>query len=342
MKGKDNNGRRGPDDFLRYRKGEMNDREKNAFERELQKDPFAEEAEEGFSGLDTAETKEDLLRLNKRLRARTSSGTGFKYYRIAASIAVLMIISSVFFIINKKSTTTEPYEIGGIPATMEITESKPILKTKTEPAVKKTGASVKATTDKAEYEKEKMQEDETVSKKAVIAPEKKPEAVQEEVAVADEMPVSQVAAGEPPVSKAREAVSRAEPSEPELADVAVISYGVTANEAKAAKAIDYKGDMNTGYSAPEPEGGKRNFDSYVQENLKIPEFTGKTDRAVVLLNLYVSASGSVDSVNIIRSPGPEYSSEAERLIREGPKWIPAKRNGENIDDSVRVRLTFKR
>ncbi len=39
-------------DFFRYSSDKMSGKERNSFERELQKDPFAMEASEGFASLD--------------------------------------------------------------------------------------------------------------------------------------------------------------------------------------------------------------------------------------------------------------------------------------------------
>ena len=52
-------------DFLRYLRDEMTGEEKNSFEKELQKDPFAEEAFEGFESVTPEEIKNDLADLKK-------------------------------------------------------------------------------------------------------------------------------------------------------------------------------------------------------------------------------------------------------------------------------------
>ncbi len=94
-------------DFARYIRGEMSKREENAFQRKLQKDPFAEEAAEGLSQISPDDALADISMLEKRLDRRVSGSRKMMFYRIAASVAVLMVISSVFIIINRNRPVRE-------------------------------------------------------------------------------------------------------------------------------------------------------------------------------------------------------------------------------------------
>jgi hypothetical protein len=89
-------------DFLLYREGEMTGAERNSFERKLQKDPFAAEASEGFEGMTREEITQDLASLQKKLKSKTTKKDKLIYYRIAASVAVLAIVSSVFILVKDK------------------------------------------------------------------------------------------------------------------------------------------------------------------------------------------------------------------------------------------------
>jgi len=93
--------------FARYIRGEMSKREEYAFQRKLQKDPFAEEAAEGLSQISPNDALTDISILRKRLDRRVSGSRKMVFYRIAASVAVLMIISSVFIIINRNKPVRE-------------------------------------------------------------------------------------------------------------------------------------------------------------------------------------------------------------------------------------------
>jgi TonB family protein len=94
-------------DFLRYRENKMTDRERNSFERSLQKDAFAEEASEGLENIDPSLAGDDLTGLRKQLKKRASRKQRVLWFRIAASVAVLMIVSSIFIFISKRSPSEQ-------------------------------------------------------------------------------------------------------------------------------------------------------------------------------------------------------------------------------------------
>jgi len=104
MEGKDKNIKTGLSGFLRYMRKKIPYRDRNSFERELQKDPFAEEAAEGFDGLSADEVKDDMITLRKRLKARSAGKNRLIFYRIAASVTVLMVISSIVIVIQRNKT----------------------------------------------------------------------------------------------------------------------------------------------------------------------------------------------------------------------------------------------
>jgi hypothetical protein len=47
------------------------------------------------------------------------------------------------------------------------------------------------------------------------------------------------------------------------------------------------------------------------------------------------------NIEVKKSPGESFSSEAIRLLREGPEWVPAENNGKYIADEKRIRIVFK-
>ena len=118
------------EEFLKYISGEMSDRERHEFERILQKDLFASDAEEGLSSGDAKDVREDLSRLQNRLDGRTGKRTSAIWIRVAASVAVLVVLGTLYFTVfsdragrmNRmvtKSETTEP----------EKEETKPLEQT---------------------------------------------------------------------------------------------------------------------------------------------------------------------------------------------------------------------
>lgn len=89
-------------DFLNYLKGWLSGKERNSFEKELQKDPFSEEAMEGLESLSPKELEEDILKLNSRLNKRLEKRNRVLYLRIAATIAVIITISTLYFTLSDR------------------------------------------------------------------------------------------------------------------------------------------------------------------------------------------------------------------------------------------------
>jgi hypothetical protein len=118
-------------DFLRYREGAMTGEEKNYFERELQKNPFAEEAAKGFDLISQEEALKDVNLLQKRLSVKVSGRKRFMVYRIAASIAVLMVISTVFIIIERNKPAKQLSKIAMQTEALEITKNQPLTESAT-------------------------------------------------------------------------------------------------------------------------------------------------------------------------------------------------------------------
>lgn len=90
-----NNGKR--EELLRYAAGEMSDKERNAFEKELQRDQFAADAAEGLSLLEPADAASDLDKLERRIKLRTARNN-IVFYSGVAAVALLFIITSVIFL----------------------------------------------------------------------------------------------------------------------------------------------------------------------------------------------------------------------------------------------------
>lgn len=93
MSGMKKNNRKS-EDLLRYAAGEMSDRERNSFEKEMQRDQFAADAAEGLSMLDPSDAASDLSLLRKRINVR-SARRNILFYSGIAAVALVFIVTSV-------------------------------------------------------------------------------------------------------------------------------------------------------------------------------------------------------------------------------------------------------
>jgi TonB family protein len=108
------------------------------------------------------------------------------------------------------------------------------------------------------------------------------------------------------------------------------------------------GSQSTGESVPptvdlaHPEIGNRAFKQYLEKNIRYPELA-KTNQVEgrVTVEFTIEPNGSLTNFIVIRGIGSGCDEELIRLIKEGPKWIPTKRNDVPVQDKAKVRLKFE-
>ncbi len=92
---------------------------------------------------------------------------------------------------------------------------------------------------------------------------------------------------------------------------------------------------------PLPAGGYDEFTKWLQENTRYPTEVEPRARQVVVVTFMVRADSTVYDLKAERTAGDLFTLEAFRLIREGPKWQPAVRGGQVVEEEVRVSIVFK-
>lgn len=87
---------------------------------------------------------------------------------------------------------------------------------------------------------------------------------------------------------------------------------------------------------PEPLDGWSNYDTYLVNNLKVPEsFRKKEGGGEVELSFEVNKNGEPINITVKKSLCESCDKEAIRLIKEGPKWKQKKKKGKTT-----VTVTF--
>ena len=115
----------------------------------------------------------------------------------------------------------------------------------------------------------------------------------------------------------------------ELQEVVVTGYGSFDNDPE-------------GYVEAMPTMGYTEFKKYLEEELFYPEEAiSQGIEGTVVLQLVISRTGNISNIDIKRELGYGCDEEAIRLIKEGPRWSPATRDGINIESKVRVRIKFE-
>jgi hypothetical protein len=87
----------------------------------------------------------------------------------------------------------------------------------------------------------------------------------------------------------------------------------------------------------EPADGWDNYNTYVANNLDIPESKLKGDlHGEVELTFDVKSNGTISNIRVNKSLGAEYDEAAKRLILEGPQWKIKK--GRKTSASVKLQF----
>lgn len=93
---------------------------------------------------------------------------------------------------------------------------------------------------------------------------------------------------------------------------------------------------------PKFPGGDEALMQYLSENLVYPptiqdrRFKGK-----VLVQFVVETDGSISNVEVVRSLYKDLDEEVVRVIKNMPKWIPAKQDGKAIREYYKLPISFE-
>jgi TonB family protein len=117
----------------------------------------------------------------------------------------------------------------------------------------------------------------------------------------------------------------------QLSEVVVVGYG-----------YDSSTPSTPTVDLAHPTNGYRMFKQYLQQNIRYPE-EAKVNKVEgkVTVEFSVETTGALTNFRIIRGIGGGCDEELIRLIREGPVWVPTKKDGAPIQDKAKVRLKFE-
>ncbi|MFY0483220.1 energy transducer TonB [Flavobacterium sp. PLA-1-15] len=79
---------------------------------------------------------------------------------------------------------------------------------------------------------------------------------------------------------------------------------------------------------PQFKGGISEFYNYIGKNYRVPEVEGLNGK--VYVQFVIEKDGSLADIKIIRDIGHGTGEEAIRVLKNSPKWIPAKQNGRPV------------
>jgi protein TonB len=96
--------------------------------------------------------------------------------------------------------------------------------------------------------------------------------------------------------------------------------------------------------APTFPGGIEGWQKYLINNLKsdVPLINhAPSGMYTAVVSFMIDDNGKVSDVKVIKDPGFGTGAEAVRVIKEGPKWIPAQQNGHKVTAMTKQAISFK-
>ena len=349
-----------PEDLFRYTGDGLSDEERHALEREMQKDPFEEDAIEGLSSLDAEQARDDMSRLQSRLRKRVSGKPTMLWVRVAASVAVLLTIGTLYFTVftdkigtlNRRVAETESAEPPGEKAVSADIMTMP-EEEKKEEATPVQDTERPGTQETAGISEQEEIIDEPVSSAISMREEDRGEnrgeeqletaavpVMEEEVIIAEELTGAVDTLSYQAMKSEAEALndrlSMAQPmamNENQDRGTTQRSAAKSRTDATIAKKMPAPGSAK-------PAGGEELFNEYIAENIQFPEEDTILTKGIVVLSFTVGSRGRPRDIEVEESPGETFSSEAIRLLQEGADWIPATKNGIPSEERTRISIEF--
>ena len=90
-----------------------------------------------------------------------------------------------------------------------------------------------------------------------------------------------------------------------------------------------------------PVGGWTKYMEWVARNISYPSGVEPIMRQEVQVSFTVLPDSTLSDLEVVRSPGEPFTTEAFRLLRVGPKWVPAQGDTRAKSEKVVVTFVFK-
>jgi protein TonB len=94
---------------------------------------------------------------------------------------------------------------------------------------------------------------------------------------------------------------------------------------------------------PEFPGGMAEMMKFIQKNIRYPKKDKKNGiSGTCYVTFIIDKTGEIREAKILRgiNGGERCNSEALRVVKSMPKWIPGKQNGKNVDVQFNLPIKF--
>ena len=89
-------------------------------------------------------------------------------------------------------------------------------------------------------------------------------------------------------------------------------------------------------------GGINGWRKYIERNLNYPKAAQENNtQGVIRVQMTVTELGKILNVSALNNPGDGLAEEAVRVVKIGPDWLPATKNGKPVAKTFVQTITFK-
>ena len=89
-------------------------------------------------------------------------------------------------------------------------------------------------------------------------------------------------------------------------------------------------------------GGEQACYDWLSKHIKYPSIAQEQNiQGRVFVQFVVNRDGSIVDVKVLRSPDPSLSKEAERVVKEMPKWKPARQGNKTVRSRFNLPVMFR-
>lgn len=93
---------------------------------------------------------------------------------------------------------------------------------------------------------------------------------------------------------------------------------------------------------PKFPGGASEMYKWLADNVKYPaEAANEEVQGKVIVEFVITKTGATDEVRVLRGLHPALDEEAVRVIKAMPAWTPGKQNGQPVNVSYTLPITFR-
>jgi hypothetical protein len=315
----------------------------------IPRDEFEEEAGEGLGRLSRDEAEADLLELKARMARRVARPRAI-WLPAAAAVVILLVASALLVTMLRDRRVPGSDTVlaeAAVKDTVYIAMAEPLEKKGAEaPAPVMAGSTAMQTKESRVSPLAQVIENEidgvTVEDEIIVADDLMEEEETDYVvyAMVEEEMLDEVVVVQAVPQMTRAAMK----ARAETMDKAAVPE-TEAKRDKAAVKVPTGAVAVQGAGMPDgpaaPADGWDRYREWMSENIRYPEGITPMVRQEVMVSFTVQADSTLSDMKVVRSPGEPFTLEVLRLLREGPRWVPARIGGNASATEVVVMFVFR-